>query len=201
MRKIRIEECTSLTPFDVKNKLILYPTETIYGLGCSLFDVESTEKIGIAKQRDPNKKYIQLVDSIDRIAHLLQLPIPLPIQNLLASGLSVTVLLEPSSSCPIEYIDSNNKLLSVRVTKHPLCLDLIRLLDAPLLSTSANISGQSSTTHFSEISKDLLLCVDLVIDAGDIPLEIPSTIVEYRDLDFIIIRQGSVTYDQIAVFL
>jgi len=200
MRTYSLAEIADLNPLDLVGQLILYPTETVYGLGCSLFDAIATNKISLAKKRAPEQQYISLVDTVDRVMGLVE-PLAIPEKALLESDIVVTVLLRPSSVCPSEYIHSGTQLFSVRKTTHPVCLELIRLLDSPLVSTSANIHGQPPSARFADIPDELLESVDIAINAGDIPYQLPSTIVKYHEGDFQIVRQGATTYEQIAVFL
>ena len=200
MKEYTIKDLESLTSADIINKTILYPTETIYGLGCSLFDPKSTYGISIAKKRPGQKQYIKLIDSIGRIINFVE-PLSKEEIALLESNLSVTVLLKPLEICPREYLHPVDGLFSVRKTTHPICLRLIELLNAPLLSTSANISGEEPTTDFANLPDELIQSVDIVIDAGKIPDAIPSTIVQFKEGTFEIVRQGQVTLEDINTVL
>lgn len=143
--------------------IILNPTDTIWGLGCDATNEEACQRILELKQRPENKSFIILVDSFlmlekfipefpDVCYDLIELATrPLTIIYPNAKGLAKSVLAEDGS-------------VGIRVTKDPICVELIRALKGPLVSTSANISGQSSPTCFADIDSVIKNGVGAIIE-------------------------------------
>ncbi|MGV3630807.1 MAG: L-threonylcarbamoyladenylate synthase [Bacteroidota bacterium] len=155
---------------------ILYPTDTVWGLGCDATNEEACRKILQIKKRPENKSFIVLVDSflmLERyvpefpevcydLADLATRPLTLIYPN--ARGLAPSILAEDGS-------------VGIRITKDPLCLALIRGLKKPLVSTSANISGEKTPGSFAEISEEVKSGVDFIVrerltESCDVPSQI-----------------------------
>jgi L-threonylcarbamoyladenylate synthase len=192
--KHHITSIDDITIDIVRNAVLLYPTETVYGLGCSAHNLESIHKIGIIKNRSQEKQYIFLVDSFDRISTIVE-KLSDAEMRLLNSNAVVTLLILPNNSCPPHYIHPINGLFAVRKTSHPICLKLISLLDSPIVSTSANPGGQPAAFHYSEIDTHIIEYSDIGIAIDNTEQSSPSTIVRYDKTSnsFEIIRQGSTT--------
>lgn len=191
MKKITPDQ---LDVTSAKDSVLLYPTETVYGLGCSIYDTKAIEKIYLIKGRQIDKKVITLVDSIEQAKSLAE--ITDKEQILLSAGLPLTILLNPKTNAPL-YLISKNNLISVRKTTHPICLKLIQKLGAPLVSTSANISGEPAVTNLDKLPQTLVDACDIVIDAGPLPQTVPSTIVQIANKEVLILRAGAVSKEQI----
>ncbi|MNJ84580.1 Threonylcarbamoyl-AMP synthase [compost metagenome] len=144
-------------------KTILYPSDTIWGLGCDATNEEACKRILEIKQRPENKSFILLVDSFQMIekyipdfppvcydlADLSEKPLTIIYPN--ATGLAPSVLAEDGS-------------VGIRLTKDPLCLALIRSIRKPLVSTSANLSGNPFPTNFKNIDSRIKDQVDAVLE-------------------------------------
>lgn len=195
MKKITPDQ---IDAHSIKDSVLLYPTETVYGLGCSIHDIESLEKIYLIKGRPAQKKVITLVDSLEQAKSLAWI-IP-DEERLLLSGLSLTLLLAAKETSPKHLISEKN-LISVRKTTHPVCLQIIKQLGAPLVSTSANISGSPAVVNLKDLPQKLIDECDVVIDAGELPPSNPSTIVRIQDDQIHIVREGAVTTQAIQELL
>lgn len=182
----------------IKDCVLLYPTETVYGLGCSIYDTQSIKKIYALKGRPSQKKVITLVDSLKQAKSLAL--VSAEEEHLLSSGLALTLLLTAKDTSP-EYLISENNLVSIRKTTHPICLELIQKLGAPLVSTSANISGEPAVTDLRMLPESLIESCDVIIDAGMLPSSEPSTIVQMIDGKPVIMRKGCVSEEKIVALI
>ena len=142
--------------------IILYPTDTIWGIGCDATDDEAVMKIFELKNRDQNKPLIILVESEKRLQDLVEVPAiawdimdlsekPITIVYDAPKGISKNLLAEDSS-------------IGIRLVKDEFCKKLISKLNKPIVSTSANFSGEKSPKSFADISQKLINKVDAVAE-------------------------------------
>ena len=146
-----------------EGKTILYPTDTIWGLGCDATNEEACQRINEIKQRPENKSFIVLVDSFRMLERyipnfheicydLVDLATrPLTIIYPAAKGLAPSVLGDDGS-------------IGIRLTNDPICVKLIQHLKKPIVSTSANRSGDPVAKSFSEISPEIKQNVDAIVE-------------------------------------
>lgn len=142
--------------------IILYPTDTIWGLGCDATNNDACRKLIALKQRGPEKSFIVLVDSIQMLEKYTT-GFPDVCYDLIdLSDRPLTIIYSD-----VVGIAKNAKAqdgsVGIRVTKDPICLSLIQKLKKPIVSTSANYSGEPSPTCFDDISKKLKLEVDGIV--------------------------------------
>lgn len=144
-----------------KGSTILYPTDTTFGLGCDANHVEAIHKIYEIKNRPDSKSLIILVDSPARLQNLVDVPaLAWDIMDL--SEKPVTIIYDNPRNLPKELIAEDNTI-AIRLTKDPLSKKIIGRINAPLVSTSANLSGEPSPQNFSEISQKIKDEVDLIL--------------------------------------
>jgi L-threonylcarbamoyladenylate synthase len=157
--KAEIEQSAKIL---MQSGIILYPTDTIWGIGCLATDAIAIQKIKKLKNRPPEKSMIILVESEKRLQDLVQVPevvwdiIDLEIKP-------ITIVYDNPKGVDKSLIASDNTL-AIRLTKDLFCRDLIRKINAPLVSTSANVSGKESPQSFSEIQPNIIKGVDFVIN-------------------------------------
>lgn len=145
-----------------KGKVIAYPTETIWGIGCNADNLEAIERIFSIKKREKGKSLLVLVDELDTVLkykpHLNELE-----KGLLLAPSPTTVILDGIQNFPAALKGTNNSL-AFRITQHPFCKAVIQQTKIPLVSTSANISGEKSATCKKELSAAIVNCVDHVVN-------------------------------------
>jgi L-threonylcarbamoyladenylate synthase len=146
-----------------RGNTILYPTDTIYGIGCDATNFEAVEKIYKIKERDPNKSLLILVDSFPMLDRYIEEVPDMAWEVLKLNKKPLTIVFDRPKAVAENLIASDNSL-AIRVTNDPLCRAIIRGLRKPIVSTSANLSGQPSPVHFQDISQTLLDRVDHVVD-------------------------------------
>lgn len=148
----------------LKNKgTILYPTDTIWGLGCDATCVEAVDKIFNLKNRPQGKNFILLLDHESRLQSYVK-EIPEQAWELIEySQKPLTIIYEGAKNLPPEVI-SDDGTVAIRITKDEFCKHLIAGLRKPLISTSANVSGKPSPGSFDEIDDEIISGVDYVVN-------------------------------------
>src|SRR3978361_1818730 len=139
--------------------IILYPTDTIWGIGCDATNTEAVKKIYQLKQRDEKKSMIILLDSDNKLESYIRDVNPLA-YDLIEYAENPLTLVMPGAKNISENLIAADGSIGLRVTKHQFCQQLIQRLRKPLVSTSANISGQPSPKNFNAISAEIIESVD-----------------------------------------
>jgi L-threonylcarbamoyladenylate synthase len=157
--------------------IILYPTDTIWGIGCDATNTEAVKKIFALKQRQESKSMIILLDIDNKLQSYVS-EVPDIAYDLIEYAENPLTLVMPGAKNISPALIAADGSVGIRVTSHPFCQQLIQRLRKPLVSTSANISGQPSPEYFSKISQDIIDGVDYVVDIDQHSTEIrkPSTI-------------------------
>lgn len=141
--------------------VILYPTDTVWGLGCDATNAQAVRRIFEIKQRAENKSLIILVNSVPMLERYVDNPPEVALQMAELSEKPMTVVYDRGRSLA-EGVASSDGSVGVRVCSDPFCDALITGLRKPLVSTSANISGNSTPAIFEEISEEVKGAVDYV---------------------------------------
>ncbi|MFY7816106.1 L-threonylcarbamoyladenylate synthase [Chryseobacterium taeanense] len=141
---------------------ILYPTDTIWGIGCDATNIEAVNKIFDIKKREKNKSMIILVESEKRLQDLVDVP-EMAWEIIDLSEKPVTIVYENPRGLPKELLAEDGSI-GIRLVKNDFCKKLITKLNKPLVSTSANFSGEKSPLKFSDISSEILDLVDYAVE-------------------------------------
>ena len=141
---------------------IVYPTDTIWGIGCDATNVEAIQKIFEIKKREPSKSVIILVENEKRLQDLVDVP-EMAWEIIDLSEKPVTIVYENPRNLPKELLAQDGSI-GIRLVKNDFCKKLISKLNQPLVSTSANLSGQKSPMKFSDISPEILAAVDYAVE-------------------------------------
>ena len=153
-----------------KGKIFIYPTDTIYGLGCNAEDKEAVEKIKQIKQRDKDKPLSVIAPSIDWIKE--NLIIDCDLDKYLPGP--YTIILKKKNPNFLFHV-SNKESLGIRIPAHEFTKQ-IQEANLPFITTSVNLAGEPFVTRISDINPDILEEVDHVIDYGELNGK-PSTII------------------------
>ncbi|MBU8881470.1 threonylcarbamoyl-AMP synthase [Flavobacteriaceae bacterium JJC] len=141
---------------------ILYPTDTIWGIGCDATNVEAIHKIFEIKKREKSKSMIILVESVKRLQDLVEVPeMAWEIMDL--SEKPVTLIYDNPKGLPKELLAEDGSI-GIRLVKDDYLKKLIGKLNKPLVSTSANLSGSKSPMKFADISQEIIGSVDAVAE-------------------------------------
>ncbi|WP_342647761.1 L-threonylcarbamoyladenylate synthase [Mucilaginibacter sp. CSA2-8R] len=171
--------------------IILYPTDTIWGLGCDATNTEAIQKIYALKQRAQEKSMIILLDTENKLESYIR-EVPAIAYDLIEFAENPLTLVMPGAKNISPALIAADGSVGVRVSTHPFCQQLIQRLRKPLVSTSANISGQPSPQNFSQVSDEIINGVDYVVnqDQHDLSIKKPSTIMRLEpDGKFAFIRK------------
>lgn len=159
--------------------IILYPTDTIWGIGCDATNAEAIKKIYRLKQRDEAKSMVILLDNENKLESYVQEVNPLAYDLIEYAENPLTLVMPGAKNISPALIAADGSI-AIRVTSHQFCQQLIQRLRKPLVSTSANISGKPSPQYFSQIDQEIIDGVDYVVDIDQHSKEIktPSTIMK-----------------------
>lgn len=141
---------------------ILYPTDTIWGIGCDASNTEAVADIYRIKQRDDSKSLIILLADVVDIMQYVAAPDPGVYAFWEQADRPTTVIFDHALNLP-ENLFAEDGSIAIRIVNDPFCRHLIKRLQKPLVSTSANISGEPSPRNFNEISKDILASVTHIV--------------------------------------
>lgn len=158
--------------------IILYPSDTIWGLGCDATNDEACQRIHELKERPANKSFIVLVDGFPMLERYVPdfNPVCYELADLATRPLTI---IYPSAKGLAPSVLAEDGTVGIRITTDVNCLKLIRSLRKPIVSTSANVSGQLSPTCFSEIAPTIKNGVDAILeDRLTEKMIIPSQIIK-----------------------
>lgn len=142
---------------------ILYPTDTVWGIGCDATNAEAVAKIYKLKQREESKSMIVLMNGEKMIYNVFKEIPEVAWEILDISDKPTTLILDnPRNVAP--NLIAADKSLGMRLVKDPFCFKLLERLKKPLVSTSANISGKATPLTFKEISSEIIKGVDYVVN-------------------------------------
>jgi L-threonylcarbamoyladenylate synthase len=168
--------------------VILYPTDTIWGIGCDATNADAVNKIAEIKGRATDKGFILLVDSLEMLKQHVNSVHP-RIQTLLAYHTRPLTMIYDESIGVASNVLAPDGSVAVRIVQDAFCRELIRQFGKPIVKSSAKLEGQAHPAHYGEISSDILEKVDMVVrlkqdikERGE-----PSVIARFNDeeLDFI----------------
>jgi len=180
--------------------LVAFPTDTVYGLGVDARLPEAVAEIYIAKRRSPAKAIPLLVAGLaEAMPFLAAIPEEAPrLIDAFWPG-PLTLIFPMAAGVPV--IISPGPGIAIRMPNHPIPLELIRRLGAPLAATSANMSGKPDPMEARDVLEQLGRRVDLVLDGGRTPGEGASTVLDLTTLPPRILRSGPITVEQLRSFL
>jgi L-threonylcarbamoyladenylate synthase len=143
--------------------IILYPTDTIWGLGCDPTNEAAVNKIYKIKSRDENKSLIILVDGLSMIERYVE-DCPEIVFELAGVSDSPLTIIYPKGKNLAEGVCGKDNSIAIRICHDEFCSQLISRFHKPIVSTSANLSGSPSPGNFSEVEKTLIDTVDFVVN-------------------------------------
>ncbi len=146
-----------------KGGIILYPTDTVWGIGCDATNPQAVERIYKLKQRDDNKAMICLVNSIKMLEQFVD-EVPDPAYDIIEYSNKPTTIIYDNPVRVANNLVGPDETLGIRVVKEVFCEKLIYKFKKPLVSTSANISGQPTPNSFAQIAPEILKGVDYVVN-------------------------------------
>lgn len=145
-----------------KGGILLYPTDTVWGIGCDATNYEAVQKIFELKKREDTKTMICLVNSIQMLNQYIE-EIPETAYSILKYANTPTTIIYDRPLRVSENLIAQDNTLAIRVVQTGFCNELIKHFKKPIVSTSANISGKPTPKVFQEIDNEILKGVDYVV--------------------------------------
>ena len=146
-----------------KGFVILYPTDTIWGIGCDATNPEPVARVYRIKHRSDRKSMLVLIDDLSRLSSYVE-TIPDAALRLIESSEKPTTIIYPEAKNLATNLIASDGSIGIRITSDPFCRQLIRYIGKPIVSTSANISGKRSPSSFREIDPEVVEQVDYTVD-------------------------------------
>ncbi|MFI3320783.1 MAG: L-threonylcarbamoyladenylate synthase [Rikenellaceae bacterium] len=142
--------------------VILYPTDTVWGIGCDATNAEAVAKIYALKRSENKQSMLVLCGNADMVVRYVNKAPAIAFEVMEMSTKPLTAILEGAVGVAPNIIPEEGTL-GVRIPDHEFCQALLRRLGRPLVSTSANISGEMTPLKYDEIDKEIFAGVDLVV--------------------------------------
>lgn len=196
--KIAIEKGAKLIQ---QGNIVVFPTETVYGLGANAFDSNAVNKIFIAKGRPNDNPLIVHISSKDQIRDLVS-NISEAAQKVIDEFMPgpITVIMEKSQKVPNE-VTAGLQTVGIRMPVHPVAQEFIKACNTPIAAPSANTSTKISPTKAIHVYEDMKGKVPLIIEGGDCQVGIESTIIDMSTEHPTILRPGAITEEMLAKVL
>lgn len=182
-----------------KGKLIVYPTDTVYGVGGIINSEETIKNIYKAKERSFESPLIVLLSDVKKIEEIAYIPnknrelVEKLIAKFWPGGL--TIILKKKEWVP-DIMTANKDTVGLRMPALDMALDIIKSAGGLLPTTSANISGESTPRSYDELSEIFKKRVDILVDGGSSPIGEESTIIDMTDIPKIL-RVGAISVKDI----
>lgn len=184
----------------LEGALLIYPTDTVYGLGAVIDREESLKKIYEAKSRAFSSPLIALVSSVDKIEKIAHIEEKNErVVKELAKNFwpgALTIILKKKDIVPGIMV-SNGDTVGIRIPDLKISLDIIEMAGGILATTSANISGEPSPRSYAELTDEIKSRVDIVIDGGECKIGEVSTIIDLTKSIPKILRKGAISTEEI----
>ncbi len=176
---------------------VVFPTETVYGLGANGLDETAVRKIFVAKGRPSDNPLILHIASLDWLERLVVAMPPLTARLIKAFWPGpLTLILKRRNLVP-DIVTAGLDTVAIRMPSHPLARAIIAAADLPIAAPSANLSGKPSPTQADHVIADMMGRVDLIIDGGDVEHGLESTVLDLSVEPPLILRPGAITYEQL----
>ena len=189
---IKNEELDEVVNALNNDKIVVFPTETVYGIGGNALKVEVINKLFQAKKRNYGKPISLLVGSIDKIKNIAY--VDKNEEKIIKAFMpgELTLVLK-KKACVNDLVTAGKNTVGVRIPNHNIALCILNKVDFPLATSSANISGENNIADFDEIINDLKDYVDIFIK-GNISDDLKaSTVVELNNDIVNILREGKIS--------
>lgn len=175
--------------------VVLYPTDTLYGLGVDALNEEAITKVKMIKDREEQRPVQVLVKDLESVKHYAEVTeLAQSLSNNFLPG-SLAIVLNKKNTMPDSLSGEATGTVGFRVPNHQFCLALARKFEHPFTTTSANRSGFETLSTVDEILEQLgdkAAYIDVVVDQGEISNRLPSTVVDARGDALAIIRDGAI---------
>ncbi len=182
--------------------VLIYPTETSYGIGCSIVYPESIKRIYDIKRRPGDMPLPVIMADMNMIRKYVA-GIPETAERLIKRYMPgpLTLVLQAKDNVP-NGVKGPGGGIAFRISSSLICGKLVGSLGVPLISTSANLSGQKEVRNIRQLPEDIIKQLDLVLDSGELYSKNVSTIMEVKQDDsYTVLREGEIAIDKIKDFI
>jgi L-threonylcarbamoyladenylate synthase len=173
--------------------LVAFPTDTLYGLGADIFNLEAVSRVLEVKKRPQDKPipiFIANMEEVNEVARELPGAAWQLAEHFWPGPLTLVLLAAPAVP---EVITAGTGTVGIRIPKCQLVLEILTRLGRPITGTSANRSGGPNPTEIQQVLIQIGKEIDLLLDGGKAPGSVPSTVLDCTQTPFRIIREGPVT--------
>jgi len=170
--------------------IILYPTDTIWGIGCDATNYRAVQKIYKLKKRLTRKSFIVLLDQPEKILNYVA-KVPEIAWDLIGNVTTPLTVVYPNAKNLAKNVIAQDNSIAIRLTRDQFCVRLINLFNKPIVSTSANLADDAPPRMFSDISEEIVNGVDHVVGIKHDKLNDlkPSTIIKLDEGgDYVVLR-------------
>ena len=169
--------------------VIADPTDTTYGIGCSIFNKKGLERIYQIKQRDKRKPFSFICSDISEVSAYTKLSnLGFKILKRYLPG-QYTFVLPAAREVP-DLLTTKQKTVGIRITRNQICQAIVKSLGAPLVTTSANVSGEDPVGDPFTIDQQFGRVLDMVVDGGMLATDV-SSVISLIDDTVMVIREGA----------
>ena len=200
---LKKEEIDDGAIFEVANalkegKIVVFPTDTVYGIGTNAYDKEACKKIYEIKGRPKNKPLSILISNISMLKEVVE-DISSIEQKLIDAFWPgpLTIKFKKREGILPNIVSASDEYIRVRLVNEGVIYKLIETSGVPIVAPSANLSGSFTGTKIENIVKELGGKVDYILDCGDIESDTVSTIVQVEDGQVLIIREGKIEKEEL----
>ncbi|NUU99180.1 translation factor Sua5 [Marinitoga sp. 1154] len=171
--------------------LVVFPTETVYGLGADGLNDMAVKKIYKAKGRPSDNPLILHIDGPEKIHDIAYISEELFEKIKVLIPGPITFVLKKKSKVP-DIVSANRDTVAVRIPAHPIAKKLIELSNTPIAAPSANLSGKPSPTIAKHVIEDMYGRVNIIIDGGDVDFGLESTVIDLTEKTPTLLRPGPI---------
>ncbi len=181
--------------------VLVYPTETVYGLGCDPANEAAVRRVRRIKGRDADRPVLALTDTWHRAEAWIAVRAEAH-RRLMEHDppLAVTLVFEASAAAPSSLVSASSEI-GLRRMADPFCRALVAAAGTPVLSTSANRAGHPPAARFADLDPAVTAAADLAVDAGRPLGGTPSTVVRIEDGRLVVLREGAVEAETLRAII
>lgn len=201
---LKKEEIDDEAIFEISNalkegKLVVFPTDTVYGIGTNAYDSNACKRIYEVKGRPKYKPLSVLISSIPMLKEMVDYISPTE-QKLIDAFWPgpLTIKFKKKDGVLPDIVSAGDAYVRARLMSENLISKLIQISGVPIVAPSANLSGSLTGTKIQNIIKELGDKVDYILDCGDIESDTVSTIVQVEEEEVVIIREGKIKKEELA---
>ena len=188
--EIKEEELEELNNILENDGVIIFPTDTVYGIGCNCYSEKAIEKIFEIKKRAKNKPIGILTDSVDKIKTVAKVSNKEEeLINKYMPG-ALTIILDKKEKTP-DVLTSGLQTIGVRIPNDEIALKILEKFQYPLATTSANESGEEAGIEVEDFMNYFDGKVDAIIDGGPTKIQVASTIIRVDNNELKVLREGT----------